>query len=321
VPDIAVSATYYGYLASSLTSYVLRRRCSSFPLRIHLQTQTRCNARCAMCPHPDVSRAWTHGTMDWALYDDIARQIGEAAGPRTVVFDLQNEPLLNEGIFSWILHMKRRAPHARCVLITNGALLHRYALADIEASRVDLIAVSLNAHTLETYARLNCGLEFDLVRENILRLAEVPALKTKLRVDFVETRENERELDAATSFWRTHGVRVYRKPLSNRASALECYDDLTAQRPGRPGPFKSLRRGLRRRVGCPLPFYQMSILQDGTAILCCHDWNHACVLGTVGEQSIAEIWNSPALQRIRGALLSGHAERVVPCAECSLARR
>jgi hypothetical protein len=70
-----------------------------------------------------------------------------------------------------------------------------------------------------------------------------------------------------------------------------------------------------------LPFYQMSILWDGRAILCCHDWNHACVLGTIGEQSIAELWNSPALQEIRGALLSGHAERVVPCAECSLARR
>jgi MoaA/NifB/PqqE/SkfB family radical SAM enzyme len=227
MPDVVVSAAHYGYLACSLTSYVLRRRCLSFPLRIHLQTQTRCNARCAMCPHPDVSRTWTHGRMDWAFYDVIARQIAEAGGPRTVVFDLQNEPLLNQDIFSWMLHMKQRAPAARCVLITNGALLHRYAPADIEASRVDLIAVSLNAHTAETYARLNCGLEFDLVKENILRLAEVPALKTKLRLDFVETRENEHELDAATSFWRTQGVRVYRKPLSNRASALKSYVDLS----------------------------------------------------------------------------------------------
>lgn len=319
--DVAVSAAHYGYLAFSLASYVVRHRCLSFPLRLHLQTQTRCNAQCATCPHPTVSRTWTHGTMDWTLYDDIAKQVGAAGGRRTVVFDLQNEPLLNPDIFSWIHHMKQRAPAARCVLITNGALLHRCALADIESSRVDLIAVSLNAHTPETYASLNCGLEFDLVRENIVRLAEAPALRTKLRVDFVETRENQHELPAAASFWRTRGVKFYRKPLNNRASALDGYADLTPRRPGRSGPLESLRRALRQRIGCPLPFYQMSILRDGAAILCCHDWKHACVLGTVGKQSIAELWNSHALQRIRGDLLSGQSDSLVPCSKCSLARR
>ncbi|MCK9356215.1 MAG: radical SAM protein [Dehalococcoidia bacterium] len=319
--SLSSSTNHYAYLASSFLGFATHRRCPPFPSRLHLQTQTRCNARCAMCPHPSVSRTWQHGTMDWSLFDDITRQVAAEPGPVTVIFDLQNEPLLNPDIFAWVRHMKVRAPSTRCVLLTNGSLLDRFAPVDIDASRIDILAVSLNAHTRETYEKLNCGLDFDAVKGNIERLVEAPGLKPRLRVDFVDTRVNHDELHEARKFWKERGIRVFSKPLSNRAGALGDFATLAPEEQGRGGPASAVRRLMRSRSGCPLPFFQMSVLHNGDAILCCHDWNHACVVGTVAGQSLREIWDSFTLRGIRQALLSGNAAAVTPCNSCSLARK
>jgi pyruvate-formate lyase-activating enzyme len=314
-------AGHYGYLAESVLGSALWHRCPPFPSRLHLQTQTHCNAHCAICPHPQLSPTWQHGTMEWSLFDSIVRQIGLEKRAPAVVVELHNEPLMNPDIFAWIRHLKNAAPAARSVVITNGALLDRFDLADITASRVDILAVSLNAHTRDTYDNLNCGLDYDHVVENILRLAGVPALKRQLRVDFVETATNHDELALARAFWKKRGVRTFCKPLHNRAGTLGSFETLATPRRRFQGPASAVRTLMSRRIGCALPFYQMSVLYNGDAILCCHDWAHTCVVGTATGQSLREIWNGPVLQHIRRALLSCRLDSVAPCRDCSLARR
>jgi pyruvate-formate lyase-activating enzyme len=314
-------AGHYGYVARSIFSSALWRRCPPFPSRIHLQTQTRCNAHCAICPHPRLSTGWQHGAMEWSLFDSITRQIAVESTAPTVVVELHNEPLLNPDIFSWIRHIKTTSPAARCVLITNGALLNQFEPGAIAASGVDTLAVSLNAYSRDTYDKLNCGLDYDLVVENITRLAEVPEIMPRLRVDFVETETNHKELALARDFWNKQGVRTLCKPLHNRAGTLDNYDELVARQEKGPHPVRGFRHLMNRHVGCVLPFYQMSVLHNGDAILCCHDWEHACVVGTAAGQSLREIWNGPVLQRIRHSLLTGRVDSIVPCRDCTVARR
>ena len=317
--QISAPAGHYSYLAASCLSFLARNRCLAFPSRIHLQTQTRCNAHCAMCPYPEVSKGRQHGTMTWSLYDDITRQIASERSAPTIIYELHNEPLLNPDIFDWVHHMKVNAPSATCVLITNGSLLHHFAPSDIDASQVDLLAVSLNAHRKETFDQLNCGLDFDVVVENILRLAEEPALRGRLRVDFVRTEVNGGEIDEARAAWRERGVRTFSKPLANRAGTLTNYRSLAPSRGGHITPGMALRGLARHCIGCQLPFNEMALLHNGDAILCCHDWNHACVVGTASRQSLREIWNSLTMQRVRRSLLSGRVDSIAPCNKCSVA--
>ncbi len=173
-----------------------------------------------------MSKDWQHGAMEWSLYDDLVRQIASDAQATTVLYDLHNEPLLNPDIFHWIRHMKTTAPASRCILTTNGALLDRFEPSDIETSKVDLLAVSLNAYKRETYEKLNGGLDFDHVVENILRLAEVPALRSRLRVDFVTTEINRAEIREARNAWSRRGVQTFCKPMNNRAGEIDNYNVL-----------------------------------------------------------------------------------------------
>lgn len=314
------TATHCQQLVEAYVGFFMTGRVPAYPPRIHLQTQSRCNAACSICPYPYVNRGWVHGTMSETLFDRIVDELARAPKGTTLTVSLQNEPLLNRDTFDWFRRVKERAPQVHRVMTTNGALLHTFAPADIEAAELHLLAVSLNAHTRETYDLVNCGLDFEQVVGNILRLAQVAALRPLLRVDFVETEQNTRELDAARAFWADRGVATYIKPLSNRAGVLADYDLLVSQARREPvSRSEAFVKWLRHRLGCPQPFYEMSVLHSGEVIVCCHDWRHSRVVGNVGDTSIRAVWNSEAMRVIRQSLLSGNAHAIEPCARCSLA--
>ncbi|MHA1485228.1 MAG: SPASM domain-containing protein, partial [Candidatus Thorarchaeota archaeon] len=75
--------------------------------------------------------------------------------------------------------------------------------------------------------------------------------------------------------------------------------------------------GTGRVTGCPLPFYQMNVLFNGDAIICCHDWNRASVIGNAGTSSLREIWNSTKVNEIRRLVLRKRYEEIDSCKECS----
>jgi radical SAM protein with 4Fe4S-binding SPASM domain len=318
--DSVGSARHCRNLAAAYTGFLTLGRLPAFPSRIHVQTQSRCNAACAMCPYPYANGDWVHGMMSRELYRKITDELADAPRGTTLTFSLQNEPLLNRDTFEWFRQAKESAPQVRRVLTTNGSLLHHFSPADIEAAELHILAVSLNANTRATYDELNCGLDFDAVVGNILRLAQIPVLRRVIRIDFVETEVNTREIDAARAFWSDRGIPMYVKPLHNRAGVLESYESLALRVKKAPrSRTAAVVRRLRNRLGCPQPFSEMGILHNGDVIICCHDWLHSCVLGNVGETSVRAVWNSEEMHAVRRSLVSGRAQDIAACAECSLA--
>ncbi len=314
----------YLYLSAAYSSFFVRRRCLDYPFRIHLQTHTRCNARCSMCPYAALSARNEHGTMRWEVFDRLVTELSSADTPATVLFELHHEPLMNPDIFSWVRHLKRSAPRTRCIVITNGSLLDGFSLDEIAASGLDTLSVSLNAYTAATYEQLNTGLDFAQVMDNTRRLAGHAAVRRLLRVSFVLTEVNRLEIRDALAFWSDQGIATQVKPLTNRAGTLRSYDSLQTQirdLPGGEAKFGSeIRRRIRSFTGCPLPFYQTGILFNGDVILCCQDWNHDPVIGNIESESLRSIWNGPTLTAIRRSILAHRYDEILPCRDCSLAR-
>ena len=75
--------------------------------------------------------------------------------------------------------------------------------------------------------------------------------------------------------------------------------------------------GIGRVTGCRLPFYQMNVLFNGDAIICCNDWSRASVVGNAGTSSLGEIWNSAKVNEIRRLALRKRYEEIDSCKECS----
>jgi len=317
-----VNLPLYLYLIGAYSKFLTVGKCLDSPLLLRLQTQSFCNARCSICPYSIVSKKLDQGTMDWNLFEKIATEAASAPLLSTVVFGLHNEPLLDKRIFDWVKHLKSISPNKYCAVTTNGELLDRFSPTDIMRSNLDSLTISLNAHSREMYESINTGVDYDKVMKNVSHLLSNQPLRQKLKFGYVLTEQNVHEVRQATHYWKSQGVKTRVQGLSNRGGSLDNYERIRLKAAYRGRPLLSqvwggLMSGTGRVTGCTLPFYQMNVLFNGDAIICCHDWNRASVVGNAGTSSLREIWNSAKVNEIRRLVLRKRYEEIDSCKECS----
>ena len=315
----------YFYLLGAYSKFLTTGKCLGFPLTLLVQTQSFCNGRCSICPYPTVSKKLPQGRMEWDLFKKIADEAAAEPLLSSVVFELHNEPLLDERIFDCVRYIKSVGSSKSVAVITNGELLDRFSPQDIVQSKLDTLIISLNAHSREMYESINTGLNYEKVMGNVSRLLSNPATRKKTRLGFVLTDQNRHDVYEATRYWKGQGVKTRVAGATNRAGSLGSYEKIS---PGADcyngsGPGAAWRRFMNRArhvVGCHVPFYEMSILFNGDVLICSEDWNRATVLGNAATQSLKEIWNSEKANENRRLLLKKKFEQLDSCKGCSLAR-
>lgn len=292
-----------------------------FPRSLKIQTQSLCNGQCAICPHPALRDKQEQGIMTQELFEKIAHQAAKEPLLSKACFMLQNEPLLDKRIFQWVRYFKSLNQKKIAEIVTNGELIDGFTSKEIIQSRLDILAISLNAHTEHTFNIINKGINYKKVIENINFLLSHPVMKSKIVISFVYTKINKEEIYEAIRFWGRKGVRTQVKYISNRAGTLENYHYYKPERI-RPGIFVNMERRLLRyyrknTLGCFLPFSSMCILFNGDVILCCNDWRRTSILGNVNQHLLRSIWNSNEINKIRRLLSEGEYADIIPCRQCT----
>ena len=314
----------YFYLAGAYLKFLTTGKCLRFPLALLVQTQSFCNGRCSICPYPTLSKKLPQGKMEWGLFQKIIDEAAAEPLLSSVVFELHNEPLLDERIFDCVRYIKSKDASKKVAVITNGELLDRFSPQDIVQSKLDTLIISLNAHSREMYESINTGLDYEKVMDNVSRILSDPATRKKTRLGFVLTGQNGHDVCEATEYWKRQGVRTRVWVVTNRAGSLGNYEKIGPgtgcyKGSGYGGPWRRFMVRARRVVGCHVPFFQMSILFNGDVLICSEDWNRATVLGNVATQSLKEIWNSEKANEIRRLLLKKKFQELDSCKDCSLA--
>lgn len=315
----------YYYLARSYLKVLLTGKALSFPLTVQIQTQSLCNGNCVFCPYPEVHRRFEQGTMDRELFEKIIDELAASKYRPRLLFELHNEPLLDERIFELIKYAKSRIPGTTCATVTNGQLLDKFTLQEIKESGIDGINVSVNAYSPELYHKISGGLDFDRIINNITNLISDESLKRKTTLSFVLTRENIKEVSQALRHWKSMGVKTRTIDLLNRAGSVSKYSSLKLKNKHSifSLPIKFGKYLIARAIditGCYDPLYHITILFNGDVILCCDDWNRANIVGNIKNSSIKEIWNSPSLNKIRKQILRKQYNQVAACKNCIKAK-
>ena len=317
----------YFYLVRAYSKFLIIGKCLDFPLKLQIQTQSFCNGRCSMCPYPTLSKKLDQGQMQWELYKKIVDELAAEPLLSGVVYELHNEPLLDKRLFSWIKYFKSISKNKKCILITNGQLLDKFSLTDIKESDIDIIMVSLNAYSKETYQLVNEGLDYDKVMKNINYLLSDNYMKERLALSFAVTDKNMHEVSQVVQHWHQMGVRTRVMGITNRAGTLKNYEEIRSKEiyriiPPLSGRWRRLMSHIEKNItGCHLPFCHMNILFNGDVIICCHDWARTTVVGNVRTSSLKEIWNSKKMNRIRRLILKKRYEQIDSCRGCSLVGR
>jgi radical SAM protein with 4Fe4S-binding SPASM domain len=288
-----------------LTSYLLKRaHVPGGPLTLAIESTAKCNLFCPMCPRETLY--FPPRDMDLSLFHKIideAKDFLEFAVPYGV-----GEPLLNPEIYDMIAYCKRLGVPTG--ISTNATTLTEQAGRRLIEAGLDYIILAFDGASRETFEKYRKGADYDKVRNNILAFLRI---KKEMRsrifciIQVVKLKDNTKELPELIRMWRVDGineVRIKKDEVHNEGSAIPGDN---GSRPPLRHPCYLLWRG---------PMY---IHYDGTVFPCCYIYPNEPV-GNLKRSSLAEIWNSETMMRLRQAHIDGDLSGYASCQNCPAAR-
>lgn len=275
-------------------------RVGALPVEYIVETTAKCNIYCVMCPRETHKQP--KEDMDDRVFTTLVREAGDTAEHMMLIG--LGEPLLDPKIHERIGLCHE---HAISTLIsTNGTLLDEAAAEKLLATPLEHITLSFDGAKKETFEFYRKGAKFERVRDNFVRFCEMKAKrnpKLQIVVQLVRMDGNASEVEEFTRFWRAvPGVDLIRikedetnlmRPDAGHAAAEWKH------------PCHYLWRGA------------MYVKHNGDVYPCCQSYMlDGTPVGRIGEQALPEIFNSPAMVRMRELHVEGRAGEIDICAKC-----
>ncbi|MBI4217171.1 MAG: SPASM domain-containing protein [Chloroflexi bacterium] len=311
---------------------------AAMPISLSIESSGVCNLRCKMCSAPEMSRR--KGVMKFSAF----RQIFDEVRPLYLGLSAAGEPLLNRDLFDMISYAKA---HGTVVnLVSNATRIDESTALALVESHLDVLKVSLDGATKETYEAIRIGACFEEVVRNVKGLIEMKrrlgASSPIISVNIVISRENVHEIRDIIAFCHSQfdcSVEFIPLFIHDKDAAEEALlvDLSTLGRHVAMGKKWAEEHGLWDTVAnldnllysvermyrgtsegpCFVPWLDMPITWDGNAYPCAHFMNVPLDFGNVLETSVAKVWNSPNYRKFRKSLADGK-ELYKQCLNCGM---
>lgn len=174
--------------------------------KVYIEPTNICNIACRTC----MRNSWevNEGRMSEATFGRILEGLGALTPPPAVFFGGIGEPLAHPRIVEMVAQIKALGAFAE--LITNGTLLDERRARGLIAAGLDVLWVSIDGATPESYADVRLGAELPRVLENMARFRQLrPAghhAKPEMGINFVAMRRNIADLPTVIATGRRLGV-------------------------------------------------------------------------------------------------------------------
>jgi hypothetical protein len=257
------------------------------PHEIALETQALCNAACTMCPYPDIERKGQK--MPDKLIARLVDEMAQWRIPFAFAPFKMSDPLLDKRLIPLLETICERTVGTPRVF-TNGSALTDKNIAGLAGLKRLDFSVSLNAHDPAEYEAI-MALKFDrtAARLDALHASEFPHAVTLTRVG----------VDA--------GFAGYVKERWPKFTPFEI------KRDGWLG-YTHAAVSEVPTTACGR-WWELSIMANGIASLCCMDGRGEYPIGDVNKQTLLEIYNAPGWRERRVRNISRHDVPV--CNQCT----
>jgi len=319
------------------------------PVCLYLEVTNRCNLLCETCPRT-FEDLEPPADMSWELFTSIIDQSENIA---RVVMHGVGEPMLVKTLPEMIRYCKARGIYT--LFNTNGTLLTPRKQRELIETGLDELRVSLDAADAKTFLAVRGKDFFNRIVRNISGLTalqrEMGAEKPLVSMWLTGLKETIGQLPDFVRLAASIGVReVHLQRLvfdeagfglaraqsalfaQARAEEQEAVDaaqaiatalgvQLKASGGTEPGLALKNLESEKPWSTCRRPWSLMYFTAHGRALPCCIAPFSArgyenYTLGDATQQSLREIWNSPAYRDFRTALLSDTPPK--PCQGCGL---
>lgn len=291
-----------------------KRRLRGLPYFIKVEPTNSCNLRCPLCPQVTGycqvkgSAPPLRGMLSFELYAKLVDELRSRLF--CVLLYGQGEPFLAGEIMRMIRYARER--NLGTMISSNLNIARDGFAEEVVESGLEYLEVSLDGADQKAYAEFRVGGDFELVRENLVRIMEA---KRRLRSEtprvewkFIVMKHNEHQLDRARRMAGEIGVNYLTfTPVGNidpdRRDLLEKWvatDPRFRQYDVHAGIDM---RAVRAKKVCPWLYRSASVNCDGTVSPCCYYPNFPQALfGDLRRRSFREVWNDSSYVNARKAV-------------------
>ncbi len=280
---------------------------AEFPPIIIIAVTNLCDMACIHCAHPVMKKAPGYrGTfMKPEIHTKIVEDTKRFKDQLWVFrYAADGESLLHPKFLAFVEETKR-AGIGPVDLTTNAMSFTEESMRRLLLAPIDVIDVSLDAYSKETYEKIRIRGKFDKVIANLKRLVELRnelGSPTKIMTSIIQQKEALDEVEAFKEFWGQWVDEVLVRGLNTDLGIVnvsETYfrDDLA-------------------RWPCPQFWKRVTINHNGDIRFCVEDWFNRGVVANIRDHSIQEIWQSPIYEKFRELHRTGRWGEMKMCKPC-----
>ena len=288
------------------------RLTAEFPSQVIIDTTEFCNLACIHCPHPAFKQSefYSGSSLDPELNAKAVDEVREHGPGRTqyIRYTGSGETMIHPHFFEMLAYATRRSG-TTVTVTTNGVSLKKSRIEKLLASGVDMVDISIDAYSPETYAKIRVNGDLNVTRANVLRLIEMSKQRggrTKIIVSYIEQPQNVHETKDFEAYWRDHGAEhVVVRRLHSAAGAV--VDTAAIMR-------KDNAKVARRP--CLYPWERVVVTPRGYLSFCPADWTHGATVVDYRTTTILETWQGEFYRKLREAHLSNDYTNHKFCGQC-----
>lgn len=288
------------------------RLTAEFPSQIIIDTTEFCNLACIHCPHPafKVSEYYSGSSLDPELNAKAVDEVRTHGRGRTqyIRYTGSGETMIHPHFFKMLAYATAHSG-VLVTVTTNGVSLKKSRTEKLLETGVDMVDISIDAYSPETYAKIRVNGDLNVTRANVLRLIEMSRQRggrTKIVVSYIEQPQNAHETKDFEAYWKANGAEyvVIRRLHSAAGGVINTAAIMRKEN------AKSPRRP------CLYPWERIVVTPRGFLSFCPADWSHGATVVDYRNTTIYETWQSEFYQKLREAHLSNDYSNHKFCGQC-----
>ncbi|RJQ69170.1 MAG: radical SAM protein [Desulfobacteraceae bacterium] len=288
--------------------YLLSQKDALFPKMVVVSITNACNYNCTHCYYPRYVKqpGYQKHDMEMTVFSKIADELGQHP-TSTLRFIAWGEPLLHPNVVEFTRYARKAASHNLLTLITNGYWLTPDLACALMEAGLNLVEVSIDAATLETYRQERTSIHHDAfsrVGQNVKDMVyqrNEKGFRTRIVVSFISypTRESRAEYTLFEQYWSGIADEIVKRPVHTFKGSVPVIAPLPNPRPP-----------------CYCLWARCNINPWGQVNVCYNDWENKNILGDLRDSctSIANLWQGSTLAQLRADQCRGIFQGI--CAEC-----
>lgn len=267
------------------------------PVYIKVEPTRLCNLRCLGCLHSSENYSNHVGDDGHLKIEDFKRIIEPISDFLLgISFAFLGEPFLNKSLVKMVDYAHKK--NIGTMFPTNLSIhISNDKAKEIATSGLDMLMISLDGATSETYSRYRIGGNFDLVLENVAKIKEAKyqsgSRHPDLRWKFTVFDHNKHEIDLVKQSYKKLGFDTF--SIQNDMYNLK-------------GKKKKIRNKysinlMNKKTACFWLWFTLIIEYNGNVSPCCGIHNLFTIdtfnLGNVLNTQVLDIWNGNGYQQLR----------------------